>query len=169
MKYLVYILAFTLCTAVVAEAQRPAEGGRKGQQTRSPFRTLSSPNDVPDSLMNNTQTDSIKRITAFRLSERLGEVSIAPMDTSRLNFGQSAQMEANGLAIGYLGPLGSPSQSKVFIERGEGQDFIFANDFNYFSIYPDSMLYYNAKLPYTNIMYTQNGANVTREERLKGV
>lgn len=169
MKYLVYILALTLCTAVAAEAQRPAEGGKRGQQTRSPFRTLSSPNEVPDSLINNTQTDSIKRITAFRLSERLGEISIAPMDTSRLNFGQSAQMEANGLAIGYLGPLGSPSQSKVFIERGEGQDFIFANDFNYFSIYPDSMLYYNAKLPYTNIMYTQNGANVTREERLKGV
>ena len=100
MKYYLYILLFLIGTAASAHAQ--GRSGSRGGRGGFSLSNLSSSNkEIPDSLL---QTDSAalksKRIIGYRLMPLLGERYIAPMDTNRLNFGNSTLVEANSLAVG---------------------------------------------------------------------
>lgn len=155
-----------MVSASALQAQRQPGSG-KGSFSLS---NLSSANQqIPDSLL---QADSSalnnKRITAFRLTPLLGEPYVAPMDTSKLNFANSTLEEANSLALGYVGPLGSAAQTRIFSERKEARDFIFADAYDYFITTPENAEYYNTKIPYTNVMYTTAGGSDNKDERLKG-
>lgn len=119
------------------------------------------------------QTDSAalksKRIIGYRLTPLLGERYIAPMDTNRLNFGNSTLVEANSLAVGYLANVGSPAQTRIFNERKEERDFIFADAYDYYITTPTNAYFYDTKVPYTQVTYTTGGASQNKMDRLKGV
>jgi len=147
-----------------------SQSGRRGITPK-----LTTTHDgLPDSLLY-LNIDSTKissnRTTAFRLTEKLGERYIAPMDTQRLNFSNSSLMEGNGLAIGYLANLGAPAQSRIFSERKEEGDFIFANAYQYYVTTPENALFYDVKDPYTRITYLPYlfGNKINSEERLNGL
>lgn len=95
--------------------RKDVPGSRGGRGGFSLSNLSSSNKEIPDSLL---QTDSAalksKRIIGYRLTPLLGERYIAPMDTNRLNFGNSTLVEANSLAVGYLANVGSPAQT-VFL------------------------------------------------------
>lgn len=149
--------------AGAARAQR--EGGERGGFSLS---NLSQPRDIPDSLLQDTTHVHSDRVTAFRLSPS-GEPYVAPMDTNRLNFPNSTYPEGNSLSVAYLANIGSPAQTRIFSERKERRDFIFADPFEYYITTPENALFYDAKTPFTNITYTFNGGSQKKEERLKGV
>ncbi|GAB6394900.1 MAG: putative porin [Bacteroidales bacterium] len=109
------------------------------------------------------------RITAYRLTRAVGDPYIAPIDTERLNYGNSTLAEAPSLAVGYLANIGSPAQTRIFSERKEARDFTYADAYDYYITTPENACFYDTKLPYTHIMYTQMGASTEREDRLKGV
>ena len=61
---------------------------------------------------------------------------MAPLDTNKLNFSNSTLVESKSLAIGYLANLGAPAQTKIFSERQEARDFIFADAYDYYITTP---------------------------------
>ena len=147
-----------------------SQSGRRGITPK----LSSAHEDLPDSLLY-PNVDSTKisdsRTTAYRLTEKLGERYIAPMDTQRLNFSNSSLMEGYGLSIGYLANLGSPAQSRIFSEREEDNDFIFANPYQYYVTTPKNALFYDVKDPYTKLTYLPYlfGNKINSEERLNGL
>jgi hypothetical protein len=146
-----------------------AQTGKKGLTPK----LNTAPENLPDSLL--YQTDSSKvstnRTTAYRLTDKLGERYIAPMDTQRLNFSNSTLIEGRGLAISYLANIGSPAQSRIFSEREDDNDIIFANGYQYYITTPTNALFYDVKEPYTKLTYLPSlfGNKQTSEEMFNGV
>ncbi|MDR1222919.1 MAG: putative porin [Tannerella sp.] len=130
-----------------------------------------APENLPDSLLLHPDSSrlSVNRATAFRLTGKFGERYIAPMDTLRLNFSNSILMEGRGLAVSYLANIGAPAQSRIFSEREEDDDFIFARPYQYYITTPENALFYDVKDPYTRITYTRAGSQQSREELFSGV
>ena len=120
----------------------------------------------PDSTEINTS-----RTKVFRLTDKLGERYLAPMDTQRLNFSNSMLIEGRGLAMSYLANIGSPAQSRIFSERNDDNDFIFLNAFNNYRITPQNALFYDVKDPHTRLTYlpTLFGSKLNSEEMFTGV
>lgn len=166
MKYYLYILFSSIISISTLYAQRSSSGDGK----KFSLSNLSKVNtEVPDSLL---VPDSFvinnKRITAYRLTPLLGEPYIAPMDTHKLNFANSTLVEANSLSVGYLANAGSAAQTRIFSERKEARDFIFADVYDYYITDPLNAEYYDTKVPYTHVTYTTAGGSEYKNERLKG-
>jgi hypothetical protein len=135
----------------------------------SPKLSAASENLSDSLLLRDSSRISANPVTAFMLTDKLDEKYIAPMDTMRLNFSNSTIMEGRGLAIGYLANIGSPAQSRIFSEREEDNDFIFANPYQYYITTPRNALFYDVKDPYTRLTYIRAGGQKNREEMLNGV
>ena len=166
MKHSLYILLLLIISASALHAQRRPGGDRKGFSLGN----LSKANqEVPDSLLvPDSAAINDRRITAYRLTPLLGDPYIAPLDTHKLNFANSTLVESESLAVGYLANTGSPAQTRIFSERKEPRDFLFADAYDYYITDPRNALYYNTKIPYTNVMYTTMGGSESKNERLKG-
>jgi len=142
-------------------------------QRKRPSLTSSTEN-ISDSLLHLTN-DSIELITSktrvYRLTDKLGERYLAPMDTQRLNYVNSVLIDGRGLAMSYLANIGSPAQSRIFSERGEEEDFIFAHAYKYYLTTPQNALFYDVKDPYTQLSYTPDlfGNKQNSEELFQGV
>ncbi len=163
MKYLSYIGLFIILSMASLQAQQGGGGDRGGFSLSN---LMNAKKEIPDSLL---LKDSLtRRINAYHLSYRLGEAYEAPMDTNRLNTANSTLMEGRGLAVSYLGNLGSPAQSRIFSERKESRDFIFADAYDYYILTPTNVFFYDTKVPYTHLTYTSMGGGLNKEEQLKG-
>ena len=133
-----------------------------------------APENISDSLLYH-ETDSAnintRKTTVYRVTDKLGESYIAPMDTQRLNFANSMMMDGRGLSVGYLANIGSPVQSRIFAERGEESDFIFADAYKYYMVTPQNAYFYDVKEPYTHLTYLPQlfGNKQNSEELFKGV
>lgn len=173
MKHCLYILLLLIVSATTVQAQHGASrADQKGGGKRGGFflsNLTSSQKDIPDSLLvADSAALNSKRITAYRLTPSLGEAYVAPLDTNKLNFSNSTLVESKSLAIGYLANLGAPAQTKIFSERQEARDFIFADAYDYYITTPENAYFYNTKIPYTNVLYTTAGGSTNKEEQLKG-
>ncbi|MDR1407197.1 MAG: putative porin [Tannerella sp.] len=161
MKRWLYIYLLITCCTTYSGAQGGSSerggfslaGRRAAQQADS----LSAPDD---------DAQGAGRIRAFRLAE-LGERYPVPMDTSRMNTANSTLVEGQGVAVAYTGNIGSPARSRIFTERGESRDFIFADPYDACIITPRNGLFYDTKIPYSNILYTRAGSSDRMEEQLK--
>jgi hypothetical protein len=152
---------------MTVSAQQPPRGGSGRSFSLA---GLSQPNaNVADSLL--TDSTAIKKdtIIAYNLTARLGEPYVVPMDTNRLNFANSTLTEGRSLSVGYLSNIGSPAQTRIFSERKEARDFIFADGYDYYIMTPENANFYDTKTPYTNVTYTSEGSDQKKEERLKAV
>lgn len=152
---------------MASHAQRSG-GGQRGSFSLSNL--SGSKNILPDSLLLPDSADiKGKKIIAYSLTEDLGESYVAPMDTNRLNYANTTLVDGRGVSVSYLGNIGSPAESRIFSERPETNDFIFADPYNYYRVTPKNALFYDVKAPYSNVTYTFAGASINKEERLKGV
>jgi len=157
---------YVIFLIVLSSGTLLAQPGKRGLTPK----LSAAPENVSDSLIYQDSLNvSTNRTTAFLLTDKLGERYIAPMDTMRLNFANSTMIEGRGLAISYLGNIGSPAQSRIFSEREESHDFIFADSYKYYITTPQNALFYDVKDPYTRITYLRSGGQTTREEMLNGV
>ncbi|MDR0845612.1 MAG: putative porin [Tannerella sp.] len=167
MKQRFYIGLIIAALSITATAQNRSERGGGGQ--RGGF-SLSSQNaaHLTDSslLVADQDTVSEQRINAYHLTA-LGERYLAPIDTDRINAANRTFVEARSLGIAYTGNIGSPSQTRIFSERKEERDFIFADPYDYYIITPENAYFYDTKLPYSNVLYTKAGGSTNREEQFK--
>ena len=166
MKRGLHICFYLLCFSGMILAQ---PGNRRSRPSLN-----SAPANLPDSLLFHKKDSAglnTRRVTVFRVTDKLGERYIAPMDTQRLNFANSTMIDGRGLAVGYLANIGAPAQSRIFSERGEENDFIFADAYKYYMVTPQNACFYDVKDPYTHLTYLPNliGNKQNSEEMFKGV
>ena len=164
MKYGLHILILLLIASSAQAQRRPGSG--KGFSLSN---LTAAQKEVPDSLL---LSDSLninnRRITAYRLGPTVSPY-IVPMDTFKLNFANSTLVESKSLAVGYLANVGSAAQTKIFFDRKEPRDFIFADPYDYYITDPRNAEYFNTKIPYTDVSYTTEGGGDSKNERLKGL
>ncbi|MDR0349800.1 MAG: putative porin [Tannerella sp.] len=163
MKQCLFILLFitAFCISTNAQGRRDGDGGRGGFSLAGKYaaRQIDSSLQVSDSIL---QTS--RRVNAYHLS-LLGDRIEAPMDTNRLNTANSTLMEGKSTALAYTGNIASPSQSRIFFERNEARDFIFADAYDPFLITPQNARFYDTKVPYSRILYTRSGRSEKQEEQ----
>ena len=159
-----FICCFLLFFSGVIFAQPDNQEFRTQQNATSQYQ--------PDSLLlieTDTSHLTASKTRAYSLTDKLGERYLAPMDTQRINFSNSVLIDGRGTAISYLANIGSPAQSRIFAERKEENDFIFADAYNYYLITPQNALFYDVKEPYTHLTYLPNlfGNKQNSEEMFK--
>jgi hypothetical protein len=104
--------------------------------------------------------DSIQpaRFTAWKIVERTGDRYIVPMDTALHNYHQKTIPDGYSVAMGYLGNLGSPLISKIFFDRKEKDQFVFYDSYYPYNKDPDNQLFYNVRIPNSNLSYQTAGS-----------
>ncbi|MCC8155535.1 MAG: putative porin [Tannerellaceae bacterium] len=167
MKKGLFILIF-LITVITGVRAQGAGGARSTERGSFSLSNLSGGNrEIADSLLV-ADTFDIKGITAFRLTP-MGDTYLAPMDTQRLNSSNQTLVEAKSLAVGYASNYGGPAQTKIFSERKEARDFIFADAYDFYITTPENAKFYNTRIPYTEILYTQAGSQQNKDDHFKGL
>lgn len=109
----------------------------------------------------------VPNIYAWKITPRLGERVFVPRDSAVLDFHQSMQVDGKGVAIGYLGNVGSPAQSKIFFERPETSRFIFLDGMRFWRKNPEDQYFLNTKMPYSEVKYQSGGGGQSAENRFQ--
>lgn len=165
MKKALYIFAVLCISIFNLFAQRDIKGGAGGGS----FSLSSRNTEERDSISMDSLLRSGKRITVYNLTKRIGDKYEIERDTSILNTAQKTYMEHNGISVGYLANIGSPAQSRIFSERKEARDFIFADAYTYLIMTPENAKFYDTKVPYTEMLYHKTFGTDKSEERLSGM
>lgn len=109
---------------------------------------------------------ALARMTLWRIDARTGNRIPAESDTLLHNYQQTTLPDGQSVAMGFLGPLGSPMFSKIFSEREETETFLFNNAYAPYLRDPEKLLFVNTRVPYSRLSYHRAGPKQTREERL---
>jgi len=131
------------------------------------------PQNIPDSLLvPDSSNISTRPITAYALTPHIGDRYIAPMDTNRLNTHNSVLVDGKSLSMAYLSNLGAPHQTRIFSERKEAGDFVYADAYDGYITNSKNALFYDTKIPYTNVSYTTtslSSGGLNKEEHFKAM
>lgn len=114
------------------------------------------------------EADSLQKLaqmTIWHLDARTGNRMPAVSDTLLHNFQHSTLPDSYSIAMGFLGPLGSPAISKIFLDREETETFLFNNAYSHYLKDPEKLLFVNTRIPYSRLNYHRAGSAQTREER----
>lgn len=104
---------------------------------------------------------------AWKIDERFGNITPAEIDTLPDNF-QNFNLTAGPTGqYNYLGNLGSPRLSRLFMDRKPHSNFIFADSFDYFYTPVNEFLFTNTLSPITNLSYHSCGNKQNGEDRLR--
>lgn len=164
MRRVLFFLISLSLTATLFGQTRP-KGGKGGFSLAN---LSAGSTKVADSLLIVDSTELKNRsLIAYQLNSYLGGLKEADIDTSKLNTVNRTLMEGRGLALGYVGNLGSPAQTRIFSERNEARDFNFADAYDYFITTPLNAKFYDTKTPFTDVLYTTAGGSTNKEEELK--
>jgi len=106
-------------------------------------------------------------IYTWKITPRLGERIFVPRDTLTKNFHNSMMVDGKSVAMGYLGNIGSPAQSKIFFERPDDSRFMFLDPMYLWRKDPQDHYFMNTKIPYTNILYQSGGGGESQEQRFQ--
>lgn len=122
-----------------------------------------------DEASKKTEKVYVTRMRAYRMDAFLGDKTVADMDTVPLHF-QNMTFPEKNKTVGsqYLANIGSPFQSKIYLDRTEKTPFIFGKVYENWLTAPEDQLFYNTTTPYTNLRYlTTYGNESTAEENFK--
>jgi hypothetical protein len=111
----------------------------------------------------------VTRMRTWHLDSFLGAKTAAVMDTVPLHFQNITFPEkSNTVGSQYLANLGSPFQSKIFLDRTEKTPFLFGKVYENWLTAPEEQYYFNTTTPYTNLRYlTSIGNETSQEENFK--
>ena len=115
------------------------------------------------------EADSLQelaRMVIWTIDSRTGDRLPAISDTLLYNFQHTTLPDGEYVATGFLGPLGSPSFSKIFFDTKEEEHFVFNTPYNPYIKRAEELLFVNTRVPYSRINYHRSGNKQTREERL---
>ena len=113
--------------------------------------------------------DTTQKINYWRITGRTGEIIPACPDTLLTDYFHRTNAEGAGIAVAYLGNLGSPMESRLFFERADRSQFMFNDPFYAYMKSPEKFDYINTKIPYSNIAYQRAGSRILMEERIKAL
>lgn len=105
------------------------------------------------------QTSENKPIKNWMISSFLGKVDSVSMDTAHLNFQHTYAIDNYTIANSYNGNMGSPVQSKIYMDRMLHDGFLFSEPYLPFLQRINSTRFYNTKVPYSSIRLLTGGTN----------
>ena len=104
---------------------------------------------------------------AWNIDSRFGNITPTEVDTLPNNF-QNFNLTAGPTGqYNFLGNLGSPRLSRLFMERKPYSNFIFADPFDYFYTPVEQFQFTNTLSPITNLSYHSCGTKQDGEDRLR--
>ena len=104
---------------------------------------------------------------AWNIDERFGNITPVDVDTLPNNF-QNFNLTAGPTGqYNFLGNLGSPRLSRLFMDRKPYSNFIFADPFDYFYTPVNEFQFTNTLSPITNLSYHSCGNKQDGEDRLR--
>jgi hypothetical protein len=165
-KYIVAAFLFIIALPVLKAQNRRAQSSpteiAQDSLKQEVISKLSS-----DSRKIDTAKIEIPNTYAWRITPRLGERIFIPRDTAIIDFHQSMLVDGKSVAMGYLGNVGSPAQSKIFFERPETSRFTFMDAMSLWRKSPETKDFLNTKVPYSEIKYQSAGGGETAENRFQ--
>ena len=121
---------------------------------------------------NHPEVDSLLaavRIFTWNIDPRTGERYSTVLDTIYPNYQHTTLPDGVSVATGFLGPLGSPTLSKIFFDRGEKKQFLFSDAFFPYNKTVENSMFFNTAVPYSRLTYQSAGADRMKEERFKAL
>ncbi len=106
-------------------------------------------------------------VRAWTVDEKYGNMSEADVDTLHHMFMNTDLPEGIEGHYNSLGNVGSPRQSRIYMERPITPDFIFVAPFDMFFVDTDIFRFYNTKSPFMNVTYNWNGSKNTGSDHVK--
>ena len=104
---------------------------------------------------------------AWNIDERFGNITPVDVDTLPNNFQNFNLTAAPTGQYNFLGNLGSPRLSRLFMDRKPYSNFIFADPFDYFYTPVNEFQFTNTLSPITNLSYHSCGNKQDGEDRLR--
>lgn len=106
-------------------------------------------------------------VRAWTVDEKYGNMTEADVDTLHHMFMNTDLPEGIEGHYNSLGNVGSPRQSRIYMERPITPDFIFVAPFDMFFVDTDKFRFYNTKSPFMNVTYNWNGSKNTGSDHVK--
>lgn len=127
------------------------------------------PRSIPDFLGNEIDTLNLilPAANVWRYNSRNGDRYILPMDTLKYNYQQTTLPDGYSVAMGFLGTLGSPAVSKIFFDNSERGQFMFEDTYTPYLKKPETYIFHNTRVAYSQLNYQRAGNRQYREDRLK--
>lgn len=161
------IFAFVLLSAL---CRMPVGAQSFNQLTDSGEYTSSGSNrsSRSDSLSSGNK-EIPKGLKVWTVDERFGERIAAVPDTMPHMYMNSIFTDGVRGEFSSLGNLGSPRINRIFIDRGENQQFMFTQPYDYFITPVDQFHFTNTLSPITNISYNECGDRTNGENHFKAL
>lgn len=88
-------------------------------------------------------------------------------DTSHINLGNRQTMAGKSLGLVHTGNLYSPHIVQSMFDRINPHDYMFVNAYQLFAYRPEDMLFYDTRIPFTNVSYFTSGTSTQSNDRLR--
>ncbi len=126
----------------------------------NPFR-----NNPKDSTKNNLKVPM--DIRQWHVNGHTGEIIPTNADTLQFMFQNWHLTEGMNGEYNFLGNMGTPRQSRIFMNRPTVTEFDFLQPYDYFYLRPDNFFFIDTKSPYTNLSYHSSGNRQTGDDRVR--
>lgn len=108
-------------------------------------------------------------VVAWTIDPIYGRRQPVDVDTLQHDFQNHGYSEGLHGEMNSLGNLGSPRESRIFLDRGQQHDFPFITAMDQFIERPELYKYYNTKSPYMNLTYDWSGTKTTGYDNFKAI
>lgn len=115
---------------------------------------------------NNASKDKIR---VWQAEGPLGLTKPATIDTTLHNYHVNDLALQRTIAFQNLGNAGTAGISKIFSDRVERSPFIFFQPYSLYYTAPEDLKYFNTKIPYSNISYSNGGLTKRKQEHISGI
>lgn len=107
------------------------------------------------------------QLKTWKVSGMLAQVDSIAVDTAHINFQLDNHIDRFSIANAYRGHLGSPLQSKIYFDRPQQNEFIFADAYYPYLHQIESTTFYNTKTPFSSLYYLTGGTNYYEDEQFR--
>lgn len=108
-----------------------------------------------------------KEIHQWNIDPVFGTVQPIDADTAQYLFQNWQMTEGERGEYNYLGNMGAPRLSRIFMNRPTETEFSFLQPYDYFTIDTDEFIFTDTKSPYTNLSYHSSGNKIMGDDRFK--
>lgn len=117
---------------------------------------------------NDTVEKKVKAsVKTWRVTDKFATVDSIPVDTLHLNFQNDNHIDKYSISNAYRGNFGSPIQPKIYFDRPEQHDFIFADAYYPYIRRVESATFFNTTTPFSSLYYLTGGTNYYEDEQIR--
>lgn len=110
-----------------------------------------------------------RRIFSWTVSLEDNNITLRDMDTTIAEFQRDYPFMRENVGSASLGNLGGATIPLNYFDRPQFQNFSFVQAWDAYLMTPERILFYNARMPYTNISYQMSGQRAKEEQLFHAV